>query len=50
VDYEVSATGIANCIHAKSGEEIYRERLPGKVRAGKGGLIYAFPVRADGNL
>ena len=48
--YWVSDTGIANCIHAETGEEIYRERLPGKVGGGKGKPIYASPVLADGKL
>lgn len=48
--YWVSDTGIAHCIDAQTGEEIYRERLPGKVGGGKGKPIYASPVLADGKL
>lgn len=48
--YWVSDAGIANCIDAKSGEEIYRERLPGNIGGGKGKPIYASPVLADGKL
>ena len=35
---------------AETGEEIYRERLPGKVGGGKGKPIYASPILADGKL
>ena len=48
--YWVSDTGIAHCIDAQTGKEIYRERLPGKVGGGKGKPIYASPVLADGKL
>lgn len=48
--YWVSDTGIAYCIDASTGKEIYRERLPGNVGGGKGKPIYASPVLANGNL
>ena len=48
--YWVSDAGIANCIDAKTGEEVYRERLPGSIGGGKGKPIYASPVLADGKL
>ena len=48
--YWVSDAGMANCIIAETGEEVYRERLPGPIGGGKGKPLYASPVLADGKL
>jgi len=46
--YWVDDKGVAHCMVAKTGEEVYRERLSG-LRAG-GRPVYASPVLANGKL
>jgi outer membrane protein assembly factor BamB len=42
--YWVDDRGLATCIDAESGEQVYRERLP------DAGGVYASPIAADGKL
>lgn len=49
--YFTSDAGFAICLDAKSGELVYKERLPGASASGRGGKpFYASPVLANGNL
>ncbi len=48
--YFVSDAGFALCLDAKTGDLIYKERLPGASATGRGGKpFYASPVMAGGN-
>jgi outer membrane protein assembly factor BamB len=46
--YWVDDRGLAYCLDAKTGTEVYRERLPAVIAGGK--PVYASPVLAGGNL
>jgi len=46
--YVVSDAGFANCLDAKTGALIYKERLPGASAVGRGKPFYASPVLANG--
>lgn len=49
--YVVTDQGFALCLDAKSGELVFKERLPGASATGRGGKpFYASPVLAGGNL
>ena len=51
--YWVDDKGIAYCLQADSGEQVYRERLPGLAGGGGRGMsspVYASLVAADGKL
>ncbi|NBV20975.1 MAG: serine/threonine protein kinase [Proteobacteria bacterium] len=48
--YVVTDQGFALCLDAKTGEEVYKERLPGASATGRGGKpFYASAILADGN-
>jgi outer membrane protein assembly factor BamB len=48
--YWVSDQGIANCLEAKTGKSVYRERLPRATNAGSGKPYYASIVLNGGRL
>lgn len=48
--YFVSDSGFATCLDAKTGDLVYKERLPGASATGRGKPFYASPVLAQGNL
>ncbi len=49
--YVVTDQGFALCLDAKTGEPVFKERLPGASATGRGGKpLYASPVLANGNL
>lgn len=49
--YFVSDAGFATCLDAKTGELVFKERVPGASASGRGGKpFYASPVLANGNL
>lgn len=49
--YFVSDTGLATCLNAKTGEVVFKERLPGVSSSGRGGKpFYASTVLANGCL
>ncbi len=49
--YFVSDAGFATCLDAKTGNSIYKERLPGASATGRGGKpFYASAILADGNV
>jgi len=48
--YFVSDAGFATCLDAKTGELVYKERLPGVAGVGRGKPFYASPVLANGAL
>lgn len=49
--YVVTDQGFALCLDAKSGELVFKERLPGASATGRGGKpFYASPVLANGNF
>jgi outer membrane protein assembly factor BamB len=49
--YVVTDQGFALCLDAKTGELVFKERLPGASATGRGGKpFYASPVLANGNL
>lgn len=49
--YVVTDQGFALCLEAKTGELVFKERLPGASATGRGGKpFYASPVLANGNL
>jgi outer membrane protein assembly factor BamB len=49
--YFVSDAGFATCLDAKSGELVFKERVPGASATGRGGKpFYASAVLANGNL
>jgi outer membrane protein assembly factor BamB len=49
--YFVSDSGFATCLDAKTGNAIYKERLPGASATGRGGKpFYSSPVLANGAL
>ena len=49
--FVVNDQGFATCINAKTGELVYKERVPGASSTGRGGKpFYASPVLADGHL
>jgi len=49
--YVVTDQGFALCLDAKTGEQVFKERLPGASATGRGGKpFYASPVLAGGNL
>jgi hypothetical protein len=46
----VSDAGFATCLDAKTGDLVYKERLPGASASGRGKPFYASPVMAQGNM
>jgi outer membrane protein assembly factor BamB len=49
--YVVSDQGFATCMNAKTGNLVYKERLPGASSTGRGGKpFYASPVLVNGHL
>ena len=48
--YVVSDAGFATCLDAKTGELVYKERLPGASAVGRGKPFYASPVLAGGTI
>ena len=49
--YVVTDQGFALCLDAKTGEQVFKERLPGASAAGRGGKpFYASAVLANGNV
>jgi len=49
--YVVTDQGFALCLDAKTGEQVFKERLPGASATGRGGKpFYASAVMADGNI
>lgn len=49
--YFVSDAGFATCLDAKTGELVFKERVPGASASGRGGKpFYASPVLANGNI
>ncbi len=49
--YVVTDPGFALCLDAKTGEQVFKERLPGASGGGPGGKpFYASAVLADGNI
>lgn len=49
--YVVTDQGFALCLDAKTGEQVFKERLPGASAAGRGGKpFYASAVLANGNI
>jgi outer membrane protein assembly factor BamB len=47
----VTDQGFALCLDAKTGEQVFKERLPGASATGRGGKpFYASAVMADGNI
>ncbi len=47
--YFVSDAGFATCLDARTGEQVFKERLPGASGGGPGGKpFYASPVLANG--
>lgn len=49
--YVVTDQGFALCLDAKTGEEVFKERLPGASATGRGGKpFYASAVLAGGNV
>lgn len=49
--YVVTDQGFALCLDAKTGEEVFKERLPGASATGRGGKpFYASAVLANGNI
>jgi hypothetical protein len=48
--YFVNDAGFATCLNAKTGELIYKERVPGASATGRGKPFYASPVMAAGMM
>jgi outer membrane protein assembly factor BamB len=48
--YFASDAGFATCLDAKSGELVFKERLPGASATGRGKPFYASSVMANGNV
>lgn len=48
--YFVSDAGFATCLDAKTGQLVYKERVPGASARGQGKPFYASPVFANGNI
>jgi outer membrane protein assembly factor BamB len=48
--YFVSDGGFATCLDAKTGDVVYKERLPGASATGRGKPFYASPVMAGGMI
>lgn len=48
--YFASDAGFATCLDAKSGELVFKERLPGASASGRGKPFYAAAVLANGNV